>query len=80
MKYRKYPNFVKAVAERHVMYNDTLDYIEQREKEGKLFVIAPDTDLPVGKTEKDPEKLCLCHRIGYETAKKQMDAVKAFLL
>lgn len=79
MKYRKYPNFVKAVAERHVMYNDTLDYIEQREKEGKLFVIAPDTDLPVSKTEKDPEKLKNVYNIGRSITERQIDRIKAFM-
>ena len=36
--------------------------------------------LPVGRVEKDPEKLRLAHKIGYETAKNQMDRIKEFLL
>ena len=79
MKYRKYPEFVKAVAERHIMYNDTLEYIRRREEEGGLFVIAPDTDLPVGKIEKDPEKLKNAYNIGRRIAEEKLESVKKFL-
>ena len=79
MKYRKYPEFVKAVAERHIMYNDTLEYIRKREEEGSLLVIAPDTDLPVGKVEKDPEKLKNAYNIGRRIAEEKLESIKKFL-
>ena len=37
MKYRKYPNFVKAVADRHKMYNNELKYVRASEKSGKAL-------------------------------------------
>jgi len=79
VKYRKYPEFVKAVAERHVMYNDTLEYIREREMAGTLFVIAPDKDLPVGKIEKDAEKLNEAYSIGRRITERNLEDIKNFL-
>lgn len=77
--YRNYPAFIEAMSKRHVMYNETLDYIKQRENAGAVFVIAPDSPLPVGKVEKDPEKLLECYNIGRRKALEQLDRIKDFL-
>lgn len=79
IKYRKYPNFVKAMGNRHVMYNETLDYIAKREEEGKLLVIRPDVDLPVKKVEKNPENLRAAYEIGRRVATERLDEIKAYL-
>lgn len=34
--YRKYPKFIKAVSERHINYNKTIEYILEEEKRGLL--------------------------------------------
>ncbi|MBQ3074543.1 MAG: patatin-like phospholipase family protein [Clostridia bacterium] len=78
--YGKKSALYRCLETRHERYNAQREEIFRREREGRVLVIAPDEPLPVGRIEKDAEKLRLCHRIGYETAKKQMDAVKAFLL
>ena len=78
-RYRKYPSFVKAVEDRHLMYNETLDYIAKRETEGKLLVIAPEYDLPVDKVEKDPERLTNVYNIGRSIAEKRLKDIKAYL-
>ena len=70
----------KAMASRHERYNAQREEIFRGEKEGTVFVIAPDETLPVGRMEKDPEKLRLAHSIGYEAAKANMEALKRFLL
>lgn len=79
LKYRRYPNFVKAVAERHLMYNETLDYIAERERQGKLVVIAPETDLPISKIEKDPEHLRQAYEEGRRIASLKLDEIKRYL-
>lgn len=79
IKYRRYPNFVKAVAERHLMYNETLDYIAERERQGKLMVIAPETDLPISKIEKDPEHLRQAYEEGRRIASLKLDEIKEYL-
>lgn len=78
LKYRKYPRFIKAIAERHIMYNDTLDYIAEREEKGALLVIRPEEKLPVGKVEKDPEKLKAAYDLGRTAAEKRLSDIKEF--
>ena len=79
MKYRKYPKFVEAMENRHIIYNQTLSYIKQREEEGKLLVIRPKENLQIGKVEKNPEKLRAVYEIGRETVLTQISRIKEFL-
>ena len=53
--------------------------LEQLEKEGKVFVIAPETTLGVGRTESDPKKLRELYEEGYRIGKEQMDALRKYL-
>ena len=76
---RKYPRLVDTMARRHEIYNETIEYIEKREKEGAVFVIRPDEKLPVGRIEHDPEKLRNAHAIGKAVAEREMDRIKDFL-
>ena len=61
------------------MYNETLDYIAERQKSGNLFVICPEADLQIGHIEKNPEKLKEVYEVGRKTAEKNLEQVKAFL-
>ncbi|MBR1559880.1 MAG: patatin family protein [Clostridia bacterium] len=79
LKYKKYPKLVDAVARRHVMYNDTLDFIQAEQDAGRLFVLRPDETPEVGRIEKDPAKLKRLHDIGHAVAEREFDALTAFL-
>ena len=79
LKYRKYPRFIERMAERHKAYNETLAYIEKKEQSGELFVIRPAAELPVGRVEKDPEKLKAAYEIGRETASECIARLVDFL-
>ena len=72
-------NLVKAMENRHIMYNDTIDYIIDREKQGDILVIRPDEALKVGRAEKDPEKLKAVYEIGRKIAKERLSEIKFFL-
>ncbi len=76
---RKYPGMVKAMEHRHRMYNNTLKYIAEKEKNGEVIVIRPPQVLPVKRTEKDPEKLREAYNIGRSEAEKYIDIIKEFL-
>lgn len=78
-KYRKYPKFVHTAQNRHLVYNDTLDYIKAQEETGKLLVIAPDSDLPVGKIEKSPERLTEAYNIGREVTERRIAEILKYL-
>lgn len=79
VKYRKYPKLVETMENRHLVYNQTLAYIKEQEKQGKLFVIRPKEKLQIGKVEKNPEKLKEIYDIGRETAALQISELKKYL-
>lgn len=79
LKYKRYPNLVEAMKNRHIVYNETLAYIAEREKNGELLVIRPEEELPVSRVEKDPEKLKAAYEIGRKTAVKYLQRMKNFL-
>lgn len=77
--YRKYPRLAELMAQRHIVYNETVSYISEKEKRGEVLVIRPESALDIGKVEKDPEKLKAVYNIGREAAEKRLDEIKAFL-
>jgi len=77
--YRKFPQLVKSMATRHERYNASLDHISHREADGELLVIHPPEKLPIGRTEKDPEKLRLVYEIGRRTAEARIGEIQKYL-
>lgn len=77
--YRKYPDLIKACAERHKMYNKELRYIRRSESEGRTLVIAPPEKLPVGHIEHDTEVLQEVYRIGRTTGMENLDRIRSFM-
>lgn len=74
--YKKYPNFVDMCANRHIYYNQSLEFIEDNED---CFVIQPKTDLKVKKTERNKEKIINAYNLGYETAKEISNELIEFI-
>ena len=77
--YKKYPNFVRACAERYKMYNSELKYIKNAEKEGRAFVIAPPEKLPIGHVEHNPDVMREAYRIGRKAALDRLGELKEFM-
>ena len=76
---RKYPGVSKALSVRHTVYNETLDYIEERRKAGAAYVICPPQALHIGKIEHNPEVLRSVYYQGRLAGEKHLEAVKKFL-
>ena len=79
IRYKKYPKFVELMNTRFSRYNEILEYIYELERQGKVFIIQPETPLNLGRIEKNKEKLTNVYNIGYEQAKKQYDALMEYL-
>lgn len=77
--YRKYPNFAKAIAHRHLSYNRTLEKIREMERSGEIFVIRPSIELTIKRTEHDPQEIQKTYQIGYMDAKEKIEAMKEWL-
>ena len=76
---RKYPKIVHAMNTRHIRYNETLDALEQMEKEGKVLLFYPPSDVLVKRTESDPKKLQAIYEAGRKDALKRLDELKRFV-
>lgn len=77
--YRKYPAFVTALRNRYAVYNRTLKYIEQQEKQGNILVLRPSKSIRVGRMEQDPERLKQMYELGKNDAGQMLDAIASFL-
>ena len=79
IRYKKFPKFVELMNTRFSRYNEILEYIYELERQGKVFIIQPETPLNLGRIEKNKEKLTNVYNTGYEQAKKQYDALMEYL-
>lgn len=68
MRYLKYPEVYKLMANRHINYNDNLRSIEEETVAGRAYVIRPRQASPVGRIEKDVRKLEALYEEGYQDA------------
>ena len=78
-RYAKYPKIYELMADRHIAYNQMLDYLEQQEKNGQAFVIRPQRKSDVSRVEKDKEKLRLLYEEGYREAEQSYERLMAYL-
>lgn len=78
-KYRRYPNLIHDMKIRHEVYNNTLARIARWEREGRIFVIAPDHPLDISRAEKNGERLRQGYTHGCEVARELMPRMKAYL-
>lgn len=77
--YVRYPKVYELMKNRHISYNETLDYLEEREKRGEVFVIRPQKESGIGRIEKDKEKLKALYEQGYREARERYEAMTAYL-
>lgn len=79
MKYKKYPLLIEAMMNRYKKYNDTLDYIEELEKEGKVIVIRASREIKVDRLERNSVKLRELYQNGYEDAENAYEKIIEFI-
>ena len=79
IRYRKYPQFVKAVLNRPNVYNYEKDLIAKEEKEGKVFVFRPSELVPIKRIEKNPELVQKMYDLGVKDYKDKKDSFLKFL-
>ena len=79
MRYPKSKAFVKKMANRHIRYNETLAFLEEEERAGRVFIIRPQEKVQVGRIEKNREKLDALYQIGLEDGRNAMADMKAYL-
>ena len=79
VRYAKYPKVAQIMAERHIMYNDCLDFIERKEREGEIFVIRPQRPNDVRRIERDKVRMKALYDQGYEEAEALYENLMQYL-
>lgn len=75
---RNYPNLIKALDQRHIMYNQQLEYVRQAELEKRCLVIRPDQKLPIGHISHNPDEMRHIYEMGREMGERELHKIKAF--
>lgn len=78
-RYLRYPKVYELMRERHLSYNTTVQYIEEKQERGELFVIRPKQKSEVGRIEKDKEKMKALYEEGYRDAQESYTALTEYL-
>lgn len=76
---RKYPAIIKAMKQRHEMYNSQLDYLQKAVAEGNTLVLCPEAPITIGRTEMNTEKMQAVYDSGVAYGKANLDKIKSFL-
>lgn len=77
--YRKYPELIKAVKNRHIGYNELLNKLNEMEANNEIFVIRPDAFLPVSRYTTDSDKLIETYEIGIKDAERKIPDLLKYL-
>lgn len=77
--YPYYKELIKAVEQRNERYNAQIERIKALEQEGKVFVIRPSENRPVGRLEKDVAKLKHLYNLGVEDAEALWEQLEEYL-
>lgn len=76
-KYRQYPRLVRTIMNKHIIYNQAMDYIWDLEQKGQAVVIRPTRKLAVNRYEKNVGRLLDLHGQGYADAAASFKSIQA---
>ena len=77
--FRKNKNFANVLKKRSLIYNESKDYLYNKEKEGRAFVFSPKCTTKWKRTEKNTDTLMKMYREGYNDAINRMEELKKFI-
>lgn len=75
---RKYPAIRHKLIKRYKMYNEQLDFVEELERKGKVFVIRPLKKMQVTRTSTNMKKLTNLYFEGVKEGKKFIEDLSMF--
>lgn len=74
----RYPEMIKAMDRRHLMYNKQLEYVAQAEREGRCLVIRPDETIPIGHISHDPQQMHHVYQLGRTIGERYIERIKDY--
>lgn len=76
--YKSYPNVIRTIFRRSFEYNKTMNYLDQLEKRGEIFVLRPQVK-PVSRLERNKETLHAFYEHGYHYMERKFDDMMKYL-
>ncbi len=73
---RDYSQLADTLKNRYKIYNNYIEWVEELEDKGKIFIFRPQSDLEVGGLESNPENLKEIYNRGYDETKNRFDDFK----
>lgn len=77
--YGRYPNFAGALINRHETYNRLMDELEEKARQGSVFIIRPSSKLDIGRMENDVNKVQGVYDMGVRDAKAALEELRVWL-
>ncbi|MCI5722959.1 MAG: patatin family protein [Erysipelotrichaceae bacterium] len=78
-RYRKYPNMIADLENRHTSYNEAVAYVHEQVLQNQAIVIQPDDKLDIGRIEHDRTKIRGVYQEGRKSAMRKLAEIKKFL-
>ena len=72
---RKYPNLAEPLLTRHEIYNETVRFCEELERQGKAVILRPAEEGIIDSMEKDVDKIVASYHYGYRLAEERMEDI-----
>ncbi len=76
--FRKYPKLVRTLNTRFNRYDQSMEYLEELERNGKAFIIRPQGKL-CGRMEQNPKKLLDLYNQGYQYMEQEYERLLEYL-
>ena len=76
--YKSYPNLIRTIFRRSFEYNKTMNYLDQLEKRGEIFILRPQVK-PVSRLERNKETLHAFYEHGYKYTDRKFDDLMEYL-
>ena len=77
---KKYPSLVEPLLTRHIAYNETVQYCEALEQEGKAIILRPAGEGIIDSFEKDVRRIETSYQYGYDLCKQRIEEIRALFL
>ncbi len=74
----QYPELIRSMADRHVRYNRTRDWIFEQERLGRAYIFAPHR-MPLGNGTRSLKVLTETYEAGLRQAREEMPRIRRFL-
>lgn len=76
--YKSYPNLIRTIFRRSFEYNKMMNYLDQLEKRGEIFILRPQVK-PVSRLERNKETLHAFYEHGYKYTERKFDDLMEYL-